>query len=109
MLGWGRIVSVDGDADRLVYFSLLDNQVTLFDGDKIATLMASYVCKLLKTLPPGQIRDASVGPLLLLLTRLKPRACSWFPDAFVERAGRSQRGPEMQNIVRTRQSKSGSW
>jgi len=56
-----RIVSVDGDADRLVYFSLLDNQVTLFDGDKIATLMASYVCKLLKTLPPGQIRDASVG------------------------------------------------
>eukprot|EP00241_Pyramimonas_parkeae_P016370 CAMPEP_0114290492 /NCGR_PEP_ID=MMETSP0059-20121206/7963_1 /TAXON_ID=36894 /ORGANISM="Pyramimonas parkeae, Strain CCMP726" /LENGTH=526 /DNA_ID=CAMNT_0001411889 /DNA_START=17 /DNA_END=1598 /DNA_ORIENTATION=+ len=56
-----RIASVDGDADRLVYFSLLDNQVTLFDGDKIATLMASYVCKLLKTLPPGQIRDASVG------------------------------------------------
>ena len=41
-----RCVSVDGDADRLVYFQLLPtegNAVQLFDGDKIACLAAVFL------------------------------------------------------------------
>ena len=41
-----RCVSVDGDADRLVYFQLLSAQgkaVELFDGDKIACLAAVFL------------------------------------------------------------------
>ena len=36
-----RCVSVDGDADRVVYFFVDDNnQFNLLDGDRIATLIA---------------------------------------------------------------------
>lgn len=44
-----RAASVDGDADRLVYFYLNDQGIfKLLDGDKIATLIAGYIQKLLK-------------------------------------------------------------
>jgi phosphoacetylglucosamine mutase len=47
-----RCVSVDGDSDRLVYFTKKtndtnDNAVVLFDGDKIAALIATHVADLL--------------------------------------------------------------
>ncbi|CAA9998553.1 unnamed protein product [Nesidiocoris tenuis] len=44
-----RIVSVDGDADRVVY-SYVDseNNFHLMDGDRIATLVASYLIDLVK-------------------------------------------------------------
>jgi len=44
-----RAASVDGDADRLVYFYLNDQGIfKLLDGDKIATLIAGYIQKLIK-------------------------------------------------------------
>jgi len=60
-----RCVSLDGDADRLVYFSLTDGAaMQLFDGDKIAALMASYICDLLRALPHCELRNASVRSLV---------------------------------------------
>ena len=44
-----RCASFDGDADRIVYFFLDDNNAFhLLDGDKIATLVADYLQELLK-------------------------------------------------------------
>ncbi|XP_073963609.1 phosphoglucomutase 3-like protein nst [Choristoneura fumiferana] len=44
-----RVASLDGDGDRIVYYYLDDkNQMNLLDGDKIATLLASYITELLK-------------------------------------------------------------
>ena len=43
-----RCVSVDGDADRVVYSYIdADGQFHLMDGDKIATLIAGYFKHLL--------------------------------------------------------------
>ncbi|KAH8405312.1 hypothetical protein KR222_005198 [Zaprionus bogoriensis] len=45
-----RCVSVDGDADRVVYFFVDDEgQFQLLDGDRIATLVADYFMELLKS------------------------------------------------------------
>lgn len=39
-----RCVSVDGDADRIIYFFSDENgKCNLLDGDRIATLYARYV------------------------------------------------------------------
>lgn len=39
-----KCVSVDGDADRVVYYYLdQDDKFHLLDGDKIATLIAGYL------------------------------------------------------------------
>lgn len=44
-----RCVSVDGDADRVVYFFTDENgQFNLLDGDRIATLIADYLMDLVK-------------------------------------------------------------
>lgn len=44
-----RCVSVDGDADRVVYFYVDENQkFHLMDGDRIATLIAVYIKELLE-------------------------------------------------------------
>ncbi|KAK3281750.1 hypothetical protein CYMTET_10483 [Cymbomonas tetramitiformis] len=56
-----RCVSLDGDADRLVYFSCENGEMRLFDGDKIAVLFSSYIGALLKAVPKGEISSASVG------------------------------------------------
>lgn len=46
-----RCCSVDGDADRLVYFFTDDNnQFNLLDGDRIATLIAGSVVHFLNRL-----------------------------------------------------------
>lgn len=44
-----RCVSVDGDADRVVYFFKNDDgHFVLLDGDRIATLLASYLIDLIR-------------------------------------------------------------
>lgn len=44
-----RCVSIDGDADRIVYFYLDENsRFHLLDGDRIATLVAGYIKELLQ-------------------------------------------------------------
>lgn len=43
-----KYCSFDGDADRIIYFYLDDeNKFSMLDGDKIATLMATYLKELL--------------------------------------------------------------
>lgn len=45
-----RCVSIDGDADRVVYFYIDgNNKFHLLDGDRIATLVAAYFKELLET------------------------------------------------------------
>lgn len=44
-----RCVSIDGDADRVIYFYLDENnKFHLLDGDRIATLIAAYLKELLQ-------------------------------------------------------------
>lgn len=44
-----RCASIDGDADRIVYYYKDDNEkFHLLDGDKIATLVASYIKELIE-------------------------------------------------------------
>ncbi|XP_047525756.1 phosphoacetylglucosamine mutase [Pieris napi] len=44
-----RVASLDGDGDRIVYYYVDDsNNMRLLDGDRIATLLASYITELLK-------------------------------------------------------------
>lgn len=44
-----RACSLDGDADRLIYFYLNErNQFRLLDGDKIAALVAAFIVDLVK-------------------------------------------------------------
>ncbi|KAL0038851.1 hypothetical protein WJX79_010662 [Trebouxia sp. C0005] len=45
-----RCASLDGDADRLVYFTQQDSTFQLFDGDKIAVLAALFVRDILTDL-----------------------------------------------------------
>lgn len=46
---YARCVSVDGDADRVVYYYMDENsKFHLLDGDRIATLIASYLKELLE-------------------------------------------------------------
>ena len=56
-----RCVSVDGDADRLVYFRLKnddnDGSAELLDGDKIAALVATRVTDLLERCAPVNAFD----------------------------------------------------
>ncbi|CAH2059340.1 unnamed protein product, partial [Iphiclides podalirius] len=52
-----RVVSLDGDGDRIVYYYLDDNDVMhLLDGDRIATLLAGYVTELLGACGAAQLR-----------------------------------------------------
>lgn len=54
-----RCVSVDGDADRLVYYYMDEqNEFHLLDGDRIATLIAGYLKELLQE---TGIDDLSLG------------------------------------------------
>lgn len=56
LLSYQRCVSLDGDADRLVYFyfrkdsSQDSTQFRLLDGDKIAILLASFLAEQLEVL-----------------------------------------------------------
>lgn len=45
-----RACSLDGDADRLIYYYLDDrNQFHLLDGDKIASLVSAFIVELVKS------------------------------------------------------------
>lgn len=58
-----RCASLDGDADRLVYFTQQDGAFQLFDGDRIAVLAALLVRDILNDLPvPPQ--SVQVSPSL---------------------------------------------
>lgn len=47
--GGQRACSLDGDADRLIYYYMDDrNQFHLLDGDKIAALVAAFIVELVK-------------------------------------------------------------
>eukprot|EP01121_Diplochlamys_sp_Union-15-3_P016169 TRINITY_DN5453_c0_g1_i2.p1 TRINITY_DN5453_c0_g1~~TRINITY_DN5453_c0_g1_i2.p1 ORF type:complete len:555 (+),score=112.81 TRINITY_DN5453_c0_g1_i2:34-1665(+) len=54
-----KFVSLDGDADRLIYFYLDENGAFhLLDGDKISTLIASFIISDINTLG---IKDLTLG------------------------------------------------
>ncbi len=50
-----RCCSIDGDCDRLMYFTPIEGGASalLFDGDKIATLAALLIRDLISKLPPN--------------------------------------------------------
>ncbi|KAF8061373.1 PGM3 [Scenedesmus sp. PABB004] len=57
-----RCASIDGDADRVVFFTKApDGGFVLFDGDKIAALAAVFVKQLLAAAPPGTAEGVAVG------------------------------------------------
>lgn len=61
-----RCASLDGDADRLVYFTQQDSTFQLFDGDKIAVLAALFVRDILTDLQlPAESIKASLSCLSL--------------------------------------------
>lgn len=52
-----RFASLDGDADRLMYFYIdQDNTFHMLDGDKIATLAASFIASLTKSAGISEMR-----------------------------------------------------
>ncbi|XP_030023851.2 phosphoacetylglucosamine mutase [Manduca sexta] len=52
-----RVASLDGDGDRLVYYYLDDtDKMNLLDGDRIATLLASYITELVTASEAQDIR-----------------------------------------------------
>jgi phosphoacetylglucosamine mutase len=54
-----RYASFDGDADRIVFYSFKHGTFRLFDGDKIASLIALFVQKQIKFLP--ELQNANIG------------------------------------------------
>uniref|UniRef100_A0A7S2WU77 Phosphoacetylglucosamine mutase n=1 Tax=Mucochytrium quahogii TaxID=96639 RepID=A0A7S2WU77_9STRA len=57
-----RFASFDGDADRIVYYRQnKDGKLNLFDGDKIASLMAMFIQKQMKVLPDDLTDGVSFG------------------------------------------------
>ncbi|KAI8470507.1 MAG: phosphoacetylglucosamine mutase [Monoraphidium minutum] len=50
-----RCCSIDGDADRVVFFTKRAGKFVLLDGDKIACLAAVFLRQLLSQVPPGVI------------------------------------------------------
>ncbi|OWR45745.1 putative phosphoacetylglucosamine mutase [Danaus plexippus plexippus] len=52
-----RVASLDGDGDRIVYYYVdNDEKMHLLDGDRIATLLASYITELLGTCGADQLK-----------------------------------------------------
>ena len=58
-----RCASLDGDADRLVYFTQQGGTFQLFDGDRIAVLAALLVRDILNDLPlpPHSVKVSSLA------------------------------------------------
>ena len=38
-----RCCAIDGDADRIIFFTMTGETLTLLDGDRVAVLMASFI------------------------------------------------------------------
>ncbi len=66
-----RCVSIDGDADRVVYFALEGGRLRLYDGDRIAVLAARLINSLLAKL-------GAAGPQLKVWRRRQSRPASLF-------------------------------
>lgn len=70
LLVHSRFCSIDGDADRLVYFAPCAGAspttcVSLLDGDKILVLVAIFIRDLLQQLPEGVAADVQVQVLCI--------------------------------------------
>ncbi len=74
-----RCVSIDGDADRVVFFTHVGGTFTLLDGDRIAVLAAL----LLKTLTAELASKHSVSVNLVSLFLTTPLPLCLFPLALV--------------------------
>lgn len=74
-----RCVSIDGDADRVVFFTHVGSTFTLLDGDRIAVLAAL----LLKTLTAELASKHPVSVNLLSLFLATPVPLCLFPTALV--------------------------
>ena len=71
----GRCASVDGDADRLLYFSSSADGLLLLDGDRIAALSAILVQKLLEQLPTSAGNfTVRHGPVMLWGSKVGKKA-----------------------------------
>jgi phosphoacetylglucosamine mutase len=55
-----RCCSLDGDADRIVYFTKRDSQFCLLNGDRIACLMVSYIWDIINSHDLHQVPDIGV-------------------------------------------------
>ncbi|KAL9647916.1 hypothetical protein ABK040_008187 [Willaertia magna] len=53
------LTSIDGDADRIVYYYVENNNFNLLDGDKIATLIVKFIGELLEK--TGLSKELTVG------------------------------------------------
>lgn len=53
-----RCAAFDGDADRLIYFSI-DTNFTVIDGDRQALFFANYICEMIKA-----VKGLSIGVVL---------------------------------------------
>ena len=88
-----RCCSFDGDADRLVYFTLQrrrlgdddgggapsrSDAIELLDGDKIATLAAAFIRDLVDRLPSDVLSEG---------VRVGPRECGWVSSASSSSSG----------------------
>ncbi|MBW0507933.1 hypothetical protein O181_047648 [Austropuccinia psidii MF-1] len=58
---FARACSFDGDADRVVYYYFNDKIFRLMDGDKIATLVASYIKELVELEPLSIKENLHIG------------------------------------------------
>ena len=87
-----RACSLDGDADRLIYYYLDErNQFHLLDGDKIAALVAAFIVDLVKLagleeeIEVGVVQTAYAnGSSTKYLTEVSPHSLfkSLFPSSF---------------------------
>lgn len=65
LISFYRCASLDGDADRLVYFSLqpeTNTKIHLVDGDKILSLFALFIKNQLSTLIQGENLNTTDNP-----------------------------------------------
>ena len=79
-----RCASIDGDADRLVYFFQRAQQLVLLDGDRIALLLATLASQLLGSTTSGQ--QSQVGAVICMPSprySVRPRAppCTYLSRA----------------------------
>jgi phosphoacetylglucosamine mutase len=56
-----RCCSIDGDADRVVFFTKHNGSFVLLDGDRISCLCAVYIKKLLQHAPQEAQQGVNMG------------------------------------------------
>ena len=79
-LCWCSCASIDGDADRIVFFSPSPSGFTLLDGDRIAVLAALLINSLISELKDSttiSVRPSFTGTLTCMNAYLKISIASW--------------------------------